>query len=90
MVAQVAQLANNEESDCETCDQRVRRAGGRSGRRVDPVSNVGTTEDPVVSRVLEDVARRHGSTGEAVYEDSLELALSKVQCQHDAGQPLQV
>ena len=62
---------------------------GRGGGRVGEVGDQDAGEEPVVSGVLEDVEERHGGQREAVDEESLELALDKVQHDHPKGQGLQ-
>lgn len=41
------------------------------------------TQDPVMSRVLEDVRERHRVVGESVHKESLELTLAVVKQQHE-------
>lgn len=61
---------------------------GRGVGRVGEVCDQDAGEQPVVGGVLEDVEERHGSQGEAVDEEGLELALEEVQHDHPEGQGL--
>lgn len=46
--------------------------------RIGPVSNVQTSQKPVMSTILEDVCPWHGARTESVDEDCLEFALDEV------------
>ena len=64
-----------------------------SGKRVrceNPVRDVKASQQPVVSRVAEDVSSWHSSSGELVYKDSLQLALDEVQKHHPDGHDLDI
>lgn len=63
--------------------------GGRGPRRhVEEVRQVDAREDPVVGRVLEDVAERHGGSGKAVDEERLVFALQEVKSREPAHEYL--
>lgn len=66
-----------------------RQAGEAAGREHE-VGDVEPGEDPVVGAVAQDVSGGHGSSGEFVHEDGLELALGEVQQQHPHGEYLDV
>lgn len=90
MSLQIAELSQCEQSNGGGGEKGAGRCSSRRIGPVDPVGDVQTTEDPVVSRVLEDVTSRHGGIGEAVDEKSFELTLEEVQEEQDAGECLGV
>ena len=66
------------------------RGGTSFGGRVCEKGNVEASQKPVVCRVLENVAGRHGGIAEAVNVQSLQLAFDEVESDRQAGQVLQV
>ena len=57
---------------------RTGNLGSREGGSVDSAGEQEARQDPVVCRVLENVEQRHGTVGEAVDEERLELAFGVV------------
>lgn len=87
--AVVACLADNKQRNARVCEDRVRGLRGRTVGAVCPVCEVQARHDPVVSRVLVDVADGHGRRGEAVHEEGLILALGEVDDAHEECELLQ-
>ena len=89
MAVQVRKLAENVHRQSWVRDERIARRGRHRRWSVGEVCYERTSKDPIVGRILEDVACRHCSQAEAVDEDRLKLSLEKVEYKHPHGQRLQ-
>lgn len=78
MGGKVAEFANDEECKGRVDDKWVLKVLGGRAWFVNPERDIGTSEYPVVRRVLEDIPCRHGGIAESVNKESLEFALQEV------------
>ena len=85
----IRDFAHGKQRDAEVRDERVGRLSGRAVGAVCPVRQVQAREDPVVARVLVDVADGHRGAAEAVDEDGLVLALGEVDDAHEEREALE-
>lgn len=90
MIAQIPQLSQHKQVQAGIREQRatVRSRGRR--RTVDPVCHVETGQQPVMSRVLEDVEGWHGGCAESMHEYGLKLTLAKMDQYEGQRQRLQI
>lgn len=85
MCPEVTQFSKHVEYDGEGGEPgvgSVMRRGGVVGWGVGEEGDVEATQQPVVSRVLEDIERRHRGVREPVHKQGLELSLEKVSHDH--------
>lgn len=80
MCVQVEQLTYGEEREPSVSERRATGTCSDACGRICEICDEQTGEQPVVSRVLEDVEHRHRCIAKAVDEDRLELTLEKVEC----------
>lgn len=88
MRVEIGKLTECEESQSNVQQQGVRLRSSGRGWRVGWVCDQQASQNPVVKRVLENVACRHCRIAEAVHEQCLELSFEEMQCDRDAGRRL--
>jgi hypothetical protein len=85
----VGDFSDSEERNTQVCEERIALPRSRGVGAIGPVCQVQTREDPVVARVLVDVADGHCRAAEAVDEQSLVLAFGEVNDAHEKSETLE-